>query len=65
MPIAFARSPASVNTFMISDSATADTTAPPSPCTARAAIKSPCVVANPHAADATVNTASPSRKIRR
>ena len=35
-PIAFARSAGSVNSVTISDSATADTTAPPRPCTARA-----------------------------
>ena len=41
-PIAFARSAGSVNSFMISESATAETTAPPRPCTARAAISTPC-----------------------
>ena len=35
-PIAFARSAGSVNNVTISDNATADTTAPPRPCTARA-----------------------------
>jgi hypothetical protein len=34
-PIAFARSPGSVKIVIISESATADTTAPPTPCTAR------------------------------
>ena len=43
-PIAFARSAGSVNRVMISESATAETTAPPRPCTARAATSRPCVV---------------------
>ena len=38
-PIALARSAGSVKRVMISESATAETTAPPSPCTARAAIE--------------------------
>ena len=37
MPIAFARSAGSVKSVIISESATAETTAPPRPCTARAA----------------------------
>ena len=46
-PIAFARSAGSVNRVMISESATAETTAPPSPCTARAATRSSCEFARP------------------
>ncbi len=64
-PIARARSPGSVNRFMISDSDTADTTAPPSPCTARAAISIVCDGASPHASDASVNTTRPARNMRR
>src|SRR5688572_3215873 len=44
-PIALARSASSVNSSMISDSATADTTAPPNPWIARAAISSVCEAA--------------------
>ena len=40
-PIAFARSAGSVKSVMISESATAETTAPPTPCTARAADEQP------------------------
>ena len=47
MPIAFARSAGSVNSVIISESETADATAPPSPCTARAPTSSPCVVDRP------------------
>ena len=41
-PIAFARSPGSVNSVMISESAIAETIAPPNPCTARAPTSSSC-----------------------
>ena len=61
MPIAFARSAGEVNRFMMSDSDTADTTAPPSPWTARAAISNPCEFASPHAAEASVNSVIPSK----
>ena len=64
-PIAFARSAGSVNSVIISESATADTTAPPMPCTARAPTSISCDVANPHADDASVNSAIPSRNSRR
>ena len=40
MPIAFARSAGSVKRIMVSESDTAEATAPPRPCTARAAIRS-------------------------
>ena len=46
-PIAFARSAGSVKRFMISESETAETIAPPRPCTARAAIRSSCEFASP------------------
>ena len=65
MPIAFARSAGSVKMFMINDSDTAETTAPASPCTARAVISSSCEFARPHASDATVKAAMPSRNSRR
>ena len=47
-PIAFARSAGSVNSIIISDSATAETIAPPTPCTARAITSISCDVASPH-----------------
>ena len=46
MPIAFARSAGSVKRVIISESATAETTAPPTPCTARAPISISCEVAS-------------------
>ena len=52
-PIAFARSAGSVNSVIISESATAETTAPPRPWTARAATSIPCDVARPQASEAT------------
>ena len=64
-PIAFARSPGSVKSTMISEKATAETTAPPRPWTARAATSSPCVVASPQASDESVKSAIPMRKSRR
>ena len=64
-PIAFARSAGSVNSVMMSESATAETIAPPMPCTARAAIRSPCVSARPQPMDARVNSAIPARNILR
>ena len=56
MPIAFARSPGSVKRLTMSDSETADATAPPSPCTPRETTSIPCEVERPQASDATVNT---------
>ena len=64
-PIAFARSAGSVKRFMITDSAIAETTAPPRPCTARATMSTACDPASPQASEASVNTAIPSRKSRR
>ncbi len=64
-PIALARSAGSVKRFMISDSETADATAPPMPCTAREAISMPCDVESPQASDASVKSAIPPMKRRR
>ena len=64
-PIAFARSAGSVKRLIISDSATAETIAPPSPCTARAPIRNSCEPARPHASEATVKSAMPIRNRRR
>src|SRR3954451_9859934 len=63
-PIAFARSPGSVKRLRMSENATAETTAPPMPCTARAPMSIPCVVESPHATEATVKTVMPIRKRR-
>ena len=65
MPIAFARSAGSVNRVIISESATAETTAPPSPCTARAATSMPCELARPQASEATREERIPTRNSRR
>jgi hypothetical protein len=46
---------------MINDSETADTTAPPKPCTARAQTSSTCEFAMPQASDATVKRVMPPR----
>src|SRR5262245_45042593 len=64
-PIAWARSAGSVNSVIINDSATADTTAAPRPCTARAPTSMPWLVASPQVADAAVNSVMPSRNSRR
>ena len=64
-PMAFARSPGSVNMVMISESETAETIAPPRPCTARATISRCWVLARPHASDASVKSAIPIRNSRR
>ena len=62
-PIAFARSAGSVKSVMISDSATAETIAPPTPCTAaRGDRASPATSARPQASDASVNRAMPSEE---
>ena len=58
-PIAFARSAVSVKSNISSDSATAETIAPPTPCTARAAMSSPCELASPQASDAAVKSEMP------
>ena len=64
-PIAFVRSAASVKRVMISESATAETTAPPTPCTARAATSMPWLVDRPQTTEAAVKSAIPARNIRR
>ncbi len=64
MPIAFARSAGSVNSVIISESATAETTAAPSPCTARAPTSNSCEFASPHASEASVKSAIPPRNSR-
>ena len=56
-PIALARSAGSVNRLIISDRPTADTIAPPMPCTARAATSIACDPERPQHSDATVNSA--------
>ncbi len=61
-PIAFARSAGSVNSIIISDSATAETTAPPTPCTARAMISISCDCASPHSVEATVKMRDPDHE---
>ena len=63
-PIAFARSPGSVNRPMIRDSATAETAAPPRPWIARPTTSSPAEGASPQATEATVNDTTPPRKTR-
>jgi hypothetical protein len=64
VPIALARSAGSVNRIMISDSAIAETMAPPKPWIARAMIRNPCEFARPQSSDAIVNSTIPSRKMR-
>jgi hypothetical protein len=54
-----------VKRFIISDSETADATAPPTPWTDRAAIRNHCVSARPHASDASVNAEIPPMNRRR
>ncbi len=46
-------------------STTADASAPPAPCTKRAAISAPCEGATAHNMEAAVKTARPIRKMRR
>src|SRR4029453_14296676 len=62
-PIAFVRSAGSRKRVIISERATAETTAPPTPATARAAISIPCEFANPHSAEAAVKRPTPARNI--
>src|SRR5215211_261320 len=64
-PIAFARSAGPVNRTMISESATAETTAPPSPCTARAPTRNTCEPARPQPSEAGVKSVIPTRNSRR
>ena len=65
IPIAFARSAGSVKRFIISDSETAEATAPPSPCTDRAAMSIPWVVESPQTSEAAVKSVIPARNSRR
>ena len=62
-PIARARSPRSVNTFVISDSVDGKTIAAPRPITARAAISAPALSVSPPARLAIPNTDSPASSI--
>jgi hypothetical protein len=64
-PIALARSSCAWNSVTMSESATAETTAPPQPWIARAATSAPCVGASPQASEASVNSATPTRNMRR
>ena len=64
-PIAFVRSAGSWKSSRSSESATAETTAPPRPCTARAPMSMFFEVESPQASEATVKSAIPPRKIRR
>jgi hypothetical protein len=54
-----------VKSIISSESATAETTAPPSPWTARAAIRNSCDEATPHASEAAVKRPMPDRNMRR
>ncbi|HTI34139.1 MAG TPA: hypothetical protein VL422_10720 [Miltoncostaea sp.] len=65
MPIAFARSAGSLKSVISSDSATAETSAPPRPWIARDPTSIPWVVERPHITDATVNATMPIRNILR
>ena len=65
MLIAFARSAASGNSLTISAIVTEKATAPPIPCTKRAAISRPGLSARPQATEASVNSATPERNTRR
>ncbi len=62
--MARARSRGSGNSDTSIPSTTAVVIAPPTPCSARAAISTPGEVATPHSTDATVNTARPAVNIR-
>ncbi len=64
-PSALLRSAPSGNMFITIDSAAGKTTAAPSPCSPRIAIRNPLLVASPAATDAAVNTARPSIRMRR
>ena len=64
MPIARARSPGSGNMVTTIPRITAELTAPPIPWTKRAAISIGWLNDSPQTTDATVNTPSPSRKMR-
>src|SRR5215211_4162348 len=61
MPIALARSAVSVNSVITSENATAETSAPPKPWTARIPTSSSCEVERPHPSEAAVKTPIPIR----
>ena len=65
IPIAFARSAGSVKSVITSDRPTAEATAPPTPCTARATTSMPCVVESPQAREASVNATNPATRTAR
>jgi hypothetical protein len=60
-PIAFVRS-SSANVVVMIDSAAGETSAPPSPCSPRAATSHVSLVASPLRSDANEKTATPQRK---
>ena len=62
MPIAFARSPGSVKRFTISESETAEATAPPTPWTLRATTRSPATSPGRTASEASVKSADPDQE---
>ncbi len=64
-PIAFVRSAGSTNSDIISESDTAETTAPPSPCTTRAAMSIASLDASPQVSDASENSVIPAMNSRR
>ena len=61
MLIARARSDGTSNSVTMIATITADAAAPPTPCSARAAISSPWLCANPHSTDTAVNSTRPAR----
>ena len=65
IPMAFARSAGSVKSVIISERATAETTAAPRPCTARPVTRRACEVASPQPSEARVKSEIPARKRRR
>ena len=62
MPMAFARSAGSVKSIIVSESETAETTAPPTPCMARAATSTSCEVASPQASEAAREERDPDQE---
>src|SRR5581483_7254449 len=65
IPSALLRSAPSSNVVVMIDSAAGEMIAAPSPCTARAATRTPPAHARPHSSEASVKTATPTRKTRR
>jgi len=60
-PSAFVRSAPSANVVVMIESAAGETSAPPSPCSARAATSCPDVVASPLSSEATEKMVTPHR----